>query len=75
MKRGDQIGFQIENLTVWLAAALGPMIAWGWHLGSVLAPLFVAWFLVSVVGGLLLRLGSREEDLPDEPPKLRAGAG
>lgn len=74
-KRGNHLDFQLENLAVWCTAALGPMIAWGWHMGSILAPLFVAWFLVAVIGGLLMRLGSKEESATEEPPRIEAGAG
>ena len=74
-KRGNHLDFQLENLALWCTAALGPMIAWGWHMGSILAPLFVAWFLVAVIGGLLIRLGSKEESATEEPPRIEAGAG
>lgn len=77
MRRGDQLDFQLENLTVWFGAALGalPMITYGWHIDDVIAPLIVAWFLVSVVGGLLVRLGRKDESVPTEPPKIGAGTG
>ena len=77
MRRGDQVDFQLENLTVWFGAALGalPMITYGWHIDNVLVPLVAAWFLVSIVGGLLVRLGRKDESAPAEPPKIGAGTG
>ena len=77
MKRGDQSGFQFENLAVWTGAALVtiPGLAPFIFLHDILAPLIVAWFLVAVVGGLLVRLGSKERSEPDEPPRIESEAG
>lgn len=77
MKRGEQRNFQIENLAVWIGAALGtiPLLVPVFFLDDILAPLIVAWLLVGVVGGLLVRLGSKEQSDPDEPPRIGAGAG
>ncbi len=77
MSRGDQRDFQVENLAVWIGAALGalPRVGPWWHLDDVLAPLIFWWFVVAVVGGLLVRSGRRERTEPDEPPRIGAGAG
>lgn len=77
MKRGDQSGFQFENLALWTGAALVtiPRLAPFIYLDDILAPLIVAWFLVAVVGGMLVRLGSKEQSEPDEPPRIGGGAG
>lgn len=77
MKRGDQRGFQIENLAVWIGAALGtiPQLVPLFFIDDILAPLFVAWFLVAVIGGLLMRLGAKEQVEPDKPARIGAGAG
>ncbi|MDE2793582.1 MAG: hypothetical protein OXL34_02085 [Gemmatimonadota bacterium] len=77
MKRGGQRDFQFENLAVWIGAALVtiPRLAHVMPLDDILAPLIVAWFLVSVVGGLLVRLGRKDESVSDEPPRIGAGTG
>ena len=77
MKRGEQRNFQIENLAVWIGAALAtlPQLLPVFFLDDILAPLIVAWFLVAVVGGLMIRLGSKERSEPDDPPRIGAGAG
>lgn len=77
MKRSEQRNFQIENLAVWIGAAMGtiPQLLPVFFLDDILAPLIVAWFLVAVVGGLLIRLGSKERSEPDDPPRIGAGAG
>ncbi len=72
MKRGDQPGFQIENLAVWLGIALVAMPVLG---PFFVQPLLVAWFLAAVVGGFLVRFGSKDEGDTDEPPRIGAGAG
>ena len=76
-KRGHQRDFQIENLAVWIGAALGtiPQLVPLFLLDDILAPLFVAWFLVAVVGGLLIRLGRKGVDAPDQPSRIGADAG
>ncbi len=77
MKRGDQRDFQFENLAVWIGAALVtiPRLAPFIQLDDILAPLIVAWLLVAVVGGLLVRMGRKEQSEPDDPPRIGAGAG
>lgn len=62
MKRKTQFVFQIENLALWFGGAVG---AWAMDIlwaEEVLEIALVAWFLTSVVGGLLVRLGPREEE-------------
>ena len=62
MKRKTQFVFQIENLALWFGGAVG---AWAMDIlfaGEVFGIALTAWFLTSVVGGLLVRLGPREEE-------------
>ena len=62
MKRKTQFVFQIENFALWFGGAVG---AWALDIlwpGDVFGIALVAWFLTSVVGGLLVRLGPREEE-------------
>ena len=62
MKRGAQLDFQLQNLAVWFGGAVG---AWATDVlwaGDVFGMVFVTWFLTSVVGGLLVKFGPREEE-------------
>lgn len=62
MKRKTQFVFQIENFALWFGGAVG---AWAMDIlwaGDVFGIALVAWFLTSIVGGLLVRLGPREEE-------------
>lgn len=62
MKRKTQFVFQIENFALWLGGAVGAAamdILWA---EDVLEIALVGWFLTSVIGGLLVRLGPREEE-------------
>ena len=70
MKRGSQLDFQLQNFTLWfvstliIAAALGPE-------GFMLT--LLCWILTSVIGGLLIRFGPREEEPEEEVPQLESG--
>ena len=62
MRRKTQFAFQIENFALWFGGAVG---AWAMDIlwaEEVLGMALVAWFLTSVVGGILVRLGPREEE-------------
>lgn len=62
MKRGAQLDFQLQNLAVWFGGAVG---AWAMDVlwpGDVFGMAFVIWVLTSVVGGLLVKFGPREEE-------------
>lgn len=66
MKRKTQLAFQLENFALWFGAAVG-----GWAMDilwadDVLGIALVAWFLSSVVGGLLVRFGPGEEEEEEE---------
>lgn len=62
MKRKTQLTFQLESFALWFGAAVG-----GWAMDifwaeDVLGMALVAWFLSSVVGGLLVKFGPGEEE-------------
>ena len=62
MKRGAQLDFQLQNLAVWFGGAVG---AWATDVlwaGDVFGMVFVIWLLSSVLGGLLVKFGPREEE-------------
>lgn len=77
MKRGAHFDFQSENLAVWVGAALGSIPALGRFpfFADVMVPLFVAWLLAAVFGGLLVLLGQKDEGATDEPGRIGPGAG
>lgn len=61
MKRKTQFVFQIENFAFWFGGAVG---AWAMDIlwpADVFGYALVAWFLTSVVGGILVKFGPREE--------------
>lgn len=67
MKRGAQLDFQLQNLAVWFGGAVG---AWATDVlwaGDVFGMALVAWVLTSVVGGLLVKFGPREEEEGTHP--------
>lgn len=62
MKRGAQLDFQLQNLAVWFGGAVG---AWATDVlwaGDVFGMALVIWLMTSVVGGLLVKFGPREEE-------------
>lgn len=62
MKNKTQFVFQIENLALWFGGAVG---AWAMNIldgEEVFGAALLIWILTSVVGGLLVRLGPREEE-------------
>ncbi len=61
MKRGAQLDFQLQNLAVWFGSAVGAWAADVMWASDVFGMAFVTWFLTSVVGGLLVKFGPREE--------------
>lgn len=64
MKRKSQFAFQIENFVLWFGAAVGAWatdILWG---ADVFGYALVTWFLTSVIGGILVRFGPRDEEDP-----------
>ena len=61
MKRKTQLTFQLENFALWFGAAVG---SWAMDIlpgEDVFEAALLAWFLVSVVGGILVRFGPGEE--------------
>ncbi|MYA33602.1 MAG: hypothetical protein F4037_00610 [Gemmatimonadales bacterium] len=62
MKRGSQLDFQLQNFTLWFVSTL--IIAAGVGVEGLMLTL-LCWILSSVIGGLLVRFGPREEE-PEE---------
>ena len=70
MKRGSQLDFQLQNFTLWFVSTL-IFAAGGGFEGFILT--LLCWILTSVIGGLLVRFGPREEEAEDDIPQLEAG--
>lgn len=70
MKRGSLLDFQLQNFTLWFVSTL-IFAAGGGFEGFMLA--LLCWILTSVIGGLLVRFGPREENPEDEIPQLEPG--
>lgn len=73
MKRGTQLDFQLQNFATWFGmGAAGEAI--GFIDDGVSAALaLVLWIVTSVVGGLLVRFGPRDEQLEDDMPRIGPG--
>ena len=68
-KRGSQLDFQLQNFALWFAAIMPVSAALG---AEAFVFTLITWFLTSILGGLLIRFGPREDDPTDEDvPKLR----
>lgn len=62
MKFGKQLDFQLQNFVLWLGAAVGSLASGMFYSEEVLLATFIAWFVTSVIGGLLIQFGPREEE-------------
>lgn len=65
MKKRSQLSFQLQNFAVWFGMAMG-----GTAIGAVsdietLAAALIFWIVSSVVGGLIVQFGPREEEPAD----------
>ena len=79
MKLGAQLDFQLQNFVLWLGVAVGGWASEMFFLDDVFMVAFMAWFVTSVLGGLLVHFGPREEQaetvvpspaaLPDAAPE------
>ncbi len=72
IRQKSHLGFQLENFAVWFGMALGG-VASGVFTPAMLSVVFTIWIVASVVGGLIVWYGSREEEPADDV--LRIGPG
>ncbi|MDE2719317.1 hypothetical protein [Candidatus Palauibacter polyketidifaciens] len=70
MKRGSQLDFQLQNFTLWFVSTL--ILSAAFDVEGLMLSL-LCWILTSVIGGLLVRFGPREEEAEDDIPQLEAG--
>ena len=73
MKTGSQLGFQLQNLAVWLAMALSATAVEVFSPATNFTAALVCWIVVSVVGGLIVQFGPREGEPEDDLPLIVAG--
>lgn len=71
MRKRSHLSFQLENLAVWFGLAVAG-IASG-VLPEMLVFALVAGIVLSVVGGLIVAFGSREEKPEDDVPRIGPG--
>lgn len=62
MKLGAQLDFQLQNFVLWLGVAVGGWASAIFLAEDVFQAAFAAWFVTSVLGGVLVRFGPREEE-------------
>lgn len=61
MKLGAQLDFQLQNFVLWLGVAVGGWASEMFFTEDVFLAAFAAWFVTSVLGGLIVQFGPREE--------------
>lgn len=66
MKLGAQLDFQLQNFVLWLGIAVGGWASEMFFPEEVFMAAFAAWFVTSVLGGVLVQFGPREEEEEEE---------
>ena len=66
MRLGKQLEFQLQNFVLWLGAAVGSIASEMFYSEDVFLATFFTWFVTSVLGGLLIQFGPREEEEEEE---------
>lgn len=74
MKQGAQLDFQLQNFAVWFGMFVGATAVGVWQDPEVVAASLFFWLVSSVVGGLIVRFGPREDEPEDEAPQLGPGS-
>ena len=73
MKTGSQLSFQFQNLATWLGMALAATAIGAFTPGTNFIAALICGIVVSVVGGLIVQFGPREEEPEVEVPQLVPG--
>ena len=73
MKQGAQLDFQLQSFAVWFGMLIGSASS-GIFAGEAVIGAFLVWIVTSVVGGLLVRFGPRDEEADEDRPQLGPGA-
>lgn len=72
MKLGAQLDFQLQNFVLWLGVAVGGWASEMFYTAEVFMAAFMAWFITSVLGGILVQFGPREEEEGEPAPPAPA---
>ena len=75
MKRGAQLDFQLQNLALWFGVSVGALATDLLWADDILTVAILVWFLTSVLGGLLVRFGPKDEDGDDPTRQIEPGGG
>ncbi|MCY4573530.1 MAG: hypothetical protein OXF01_12100 [Gemmatimonadetes bacterium] len=63
MRRRAQLDFQLQNFTLWFGTAVGAMVTDLFTFSDdAIGAVFTVWVITSVVGGLFVRFGPRDEE-------------
>lgn len=73
MKRGAQLDFQLQNFTVWFGMFVGASAISVMNDFQTLSVAMTLWIVTSVVGGLIVRFGPRQEEPEDDVPRIGPG--
>ena len=75
MKTGSQLSFQLQNFAVWLGTALASTAIGAFDPGTNFMAALVCWVVMSVVGGMIVQFGPREEEAEDDVARIETGEG
>lgn len=70
MKRGAQLDFQLQNFAVWFGMGFAGQVIGFYPSGAVFVIALMFWIVTSIVGGLLVQFGPREEGPEGDAPRI-----
>lgn len=73
MKKRSQLGFQLQNFAVWFGMAMGGTAIGAFADIETLTAALFFWLVCSLVGGMIVQFGPREEEPGDDVPRLVPG--
>lgn len=73
MKRGAQLDFQLQNFALWFGVFVGGAAIDVIPVDEMFTGAFLVWVVTSIAGGLLVKLGPREEEADADVPRLGPG--
>ena len=73
MKRGAQLDYQLQNFAVWFGMAFAGQIVGFYPQGTVFGIALLFWIVTSIVGGLLVRFGPRDEEAAGDMARIGPG--
>lgn len=73
MKKDSQLGFQLQNAAVWFGMAMGATAIGVFPDQEIFVGAFMLWLFGSVIGGLIVRFGPREEEPEDDARRIGPG--